>query len=892
MKSLIKKETGFIKLFNLKKSLFPLSFVLVFLFSFEELSSEEGDTYFYNGDERQELRLNNERMLVKFHEGTPVAQMYQTLKDISSKYVENFSKEDLENNWVSFVELKEPLSYEEILSRKNKFEKKDHVRLVNPTYWFNSQLVGITSRFVAKLNALPQKEHLENLVQEKSAEIIEQRRGPLTYSLRVTPDSDLNSLEMANYFYETGYFEYAHPTFRRIIKRHCVNDEFFDEQWNLENTGQDGGNPGSDIQMCDALEISEGREEIRVAVIDDGVDLGHPELQNSLVQGHDATDRNLQGDQENDDPHGTAVAGVIAADSDNNIGVAGIAPNISIIPIRMAFEDQNGDLQSDGDWVEEAFEWAWDDGNADIINFSWLWEEVADFEDAMEDAVNQGREGLGTMIFAPSGNHRENPNYPYDVDEVVPPASHPKTIAVGGINNEDIRIDDDDWDNSEGAHYGPNLDIVAPGDEIPTTDVSGPNGYSNDPDEENLNDDIVVISGTSFASPHAAGVMALILSENRCLSREEAIDILMLSTDKVSHYCYNLKSNRDHGGWNEEMGYGRVNAYEAVRFANNEEVHSFSGSGNVENVSDSYQWSLNAGGCSELADGIYIVERHTIEKTVNYPYTKAPVLRGRANGFSQANPNDGNYFMEVVELNETEATVRTHVYDVISTMSGQSLSWAPHSPSNVNFEFSIASALKETLYLQDQTLNSGDHSFYALDKIFMGEEVDDNQPYGPFIVEGDADVVAHGGHNIIIEEGTIINPGNDGSFKATTEPFFTCSEYPQGKRGASRGGSPTPTIEQEHQKETPEDIKEAYIKNYPNPFSETTTIEYGLANAGKTSISVFNVQGNLEEKVVEFNHQEEGVHYLEFEASDITPGVYIVTLMHPEGTKSSQMVIK
>jgi subtilisin family serine protease len=95
------------------------------------------------------------------------------------------------------------------------------------------------------------------------------------------------SIRIANQLYESGAFEYAQPSFTRLIK---MQNEFYPNQWGLNNTGQNGGTAGVDINAPEAWTLTRGCSNIRVAVIDQGVDLDHPDLATNLLPGFDATD--------------------------------------------------------------------------------------------------------------------------------------------------------------------------------------------------------------------------------------------------------------------------------------------------------------------------------------------------------------------------------------------------------------------------------------------------------------------------------------------------------------------------------------------------------------------------------------------------------------------------
>jgi len=111
-----------------------------------------------------------------------------------------------------------------------------------------------------------------------------------------------------------------------------------------------------------------------------------------------------------------------------------------------------------------------------------------------------------------------------------------------------------------GSCFGNQLDVVAPGVKMPTTDIQGNNGYVS-------GDYFSSFNGTSSACPVVSGVAALILSVNPCLTGKQVRDIIEKTAQKVGNYSYTDNSERLNGTWNNEMGYGLVNAYAAVQMA-------------------------------------------------------------------------------------------------------------------------------------------------------------------------------------------------------------------------------------------------------------------------------------------------------------------------------------
>lgn len=331
---------------------------------------------------------------------------------------------------------------------------------------------------------------------------------------------------------------YSEPNFVSLIKP--FNDPFLDSQWSIENNGYLGGTVGADMKVKPAWNISTGAG-VKVAVLDEGVQLDHPDLVDNLLPGLDATaSGSSMGGSSVFDGHGTRCAGVIAA-VNNNIGVRGVAYDAKIIPVRIG---KSGGLSwiVSSDTLAYAFEWAKDNG-ADIISNSWgniLPSKT--LEDEIYDCVTNGREGKGCVVLFATGNSNASVSYP---------AKLPYVIAVGGSSMCDERKSFTSCDNkSGGSNYGDSLSFVAPGVDIYTTDRNS--NYTSD------------FRGTSAACPNAAGVAALVLSINPDLTSTQVRDIMERNADKIGGYNYQTKPGYPNGTWEEETGYGRLNAYKAV----------------------------------------------------------------------------------------------------------------------------------------------------------------------------------------------------------------------------------------------------------------------------------------------------------------------------------------
>jgi subtilisin family serine protease len=380
----------------------------------------------------------------------------------------------------------------------------------------------------------------------------------------VTSRSPGNALELANRLAESGRYAFAEPVFVLFDIFH-TNDPLFPAQWAIRNTGQwPGATPGADMRVQDAWAISAGDPAIRIAIVDNGVQLNHPDLAANMTPGYDATGAGGNGGPTfPNDAHGTACAGIAAAVADNSIGIAGMAHLCKIMPVRISRNQPGSASMTTTAWQADGINWAWQNG-ADVISCAWGGgSSSAVVNAAIQNATTQGRQGRGTSVLFSAGNGNSS--------AVSYPASNPLCIAVGATSPCDERKSTASCDGVDGwgSNFGNGLDLCAPGVFIPTTDLSGTAGYNasagNFPN--NNIDYYGFFDGTSAAVPHAAAVTALILSVHPNLTQQEARAILERSCDKVGGYNYFANSAQPNGTWSNELGHGRVNAYAAVQVA-------------------------------------------------------------------------------------------------------------------------------------------------------------------------------------------------------------------------------------------------------------------------------------------------------------------------------------
>ncbi len=333
--------------------------------------------------------------------------------------------------------------------------------------------------------------------------------------------------------------DYAEPDFIEYIgARYTPSDPGFASQWHLRNSTHAGADIGAEL----VWDITKG-EGVRLAVIDNGFDINHPDLRFGSMSawfrdnpGLDDADFVHGTVNMPDESHGTSCAGMSTAVEGNNSGGCGVAFHSELMAIA-CLGDQVGTQSTLARALAYAADPSSEDGTlsandgAHVIACSlgpntpnWPLSQV--LSDAIEFASTSGRNGKGCPIFWACTNG----NYPISGDKVC---SHPQVIAVGRSTNSD---------SDDGSGYGPELAFLAPGVGV-YIPVSG-GVYAKK-------------TGTSFACPCAAGVGALVLSANPDLTRDKVVEVMKDSCSPVGTLPYA-------GGRNDKFGNGRINAKAAV----------------------------------------------------------------------------------------------------------------------------------------------------------------------------------------------------------------------------------------------------------------------------------------------------------------------------------------
>jgi subtilisin family serine protease len=368
----------------------------------------------------------------------------------------------------------------------------------------------------------------EKIIADIGSFVVAQQRTPGYYTLAVPEGKGLfETLRELSDLDEVLFAEPSEAGFDDALA-YLPDDPDFHRLWGLHNTGQTingvTGTVDCDIDAVDAWDFTLGDPNVVVAVVDTGADLNHPELAGNLLprgsEDWDFADA-ADGVPDDVDGHGTHVAGTAAA-IDNTAGVIGVAPRCRIMPLRINLT--SGMNQNRADAINfVAGHAAANPTRRYVINCSWKMSgDHAGVHNAIINAVNANV----VVVFAAGNSNLDIGVTPFY------PSIYPEVIAVAATDQHDRR--------AFFSNYGAPVDVSAPGVNI----------YSSFPD-----DSFTFLDGTSMASPHVAGLAALIWSRNRALTNAQVRQI-------IESTCDNIDSRNP--GFAGKLGRGRINAFRAL----------------------------------------------------------------------------------------------------------------------------------------------------------------------------------------------------------------------------------------------------------------------------------------------------------------------------------------
>ena len=334
------------------------------------------------------------------------------------------------------------------------------------------------------------------------------------------------------------------------------DDPYFPQQWNLANTGQNGGVRGADIRALGLWDVWQRAAGVTVAVLDTGLDFTQPDLQGLDWTGYDFV--NDDANPADDHGHGTAVTGVILANTGNGLGIAGLTTGVRLLVVKV-LDAANEGLTSD---LIAGLAYARTNGAA-VMNLS-LVGYPAPGEFPTDDTLLTQQLALcqsaGIVLCISAGNNGTDnnitPNYPSSY-------TNANIISVGGHDRNDVR-----WSGASlPSNYGAtSVDLFAPGRSVPTTVRPG-TGFL-----PAVGGDYSYYTGTSIATPHVTGTAAVL----------KALNPTWGATEIKKAILDNVKTNAAYTGLC--LSGGRLDALDAFGFAANLQPNRDSdsdGSGNL-----------------------------------------------------------------------------------------------------------------------------------------------------------------------------------------------------------------------------------------------------------------------------------------------------------------------
>lgn len=406
---------------------------------------------------------------------------------------------------------------------------------------------------------------------------------------KVKINSDTELQKVMNKYRTKQEVELVQPNY--VYKASTINDIYRNNQWGLNLIEAEG-----------AWSVSPSMGQgIKIAVLDSGIDLDHEDLAANIIGGYNAING---GSYDDDDGHGTIVAGIIGAIPNNSVGGAGVAGKASLLAVKVLDKDGYGTSES----ISKGIRWA-ADNDADILNLS-LGANQDDplIKQAIDYAYNKG-----CVIIAAAGNDFS--------DSVSYPAAYSNVIAVSALNEANGLADF--------SNYGPEIDIAAPGVNIFST---APN-HSTSCGVTNYG----YASGTSMSAPYVSGVAALIKAQNPALTPNEIKQILVNNT-------YDLGN----AGNDILYGYGALNSFKSLGGISNALYKKVNGDSFEDN--NGYILSKTYNSSSSIKGNIYPKN--------DSDWYKLVVPGGMLGKIQFSSPSGANNEIYVLEDAETNPTLK------------------------------------------------------------------------------------------------------------------------------------------------------------------------------------------------------------------------------------------
>ena len=527
--------------------------------------SQEPEVYYLVGDDKVPLTPSQDYRALKVKPGMSAAAMTAFKSTISASGVAEVEPSPLlERHGIVLVRIKTGVGPSSFRESVQALTARAEVEQENPVYTVRGADHVLVNEFIVQFEEDVSKEAIEKSLGDKGAKVVSMNpKIANRYVISFPGKSAREALDLSNAYAGDDPVVFCEPNFAVIVPaRPRINesgvepqappsgeatespegaatpiDPLFPFQWSLHNLGTPEGENDADVDAPKAWDLQKGNGTIIVAIIDEGVDTDHPDLQAKIVTPYDATDGDNDQEPNSWDGHGTACAGIAAAMTNNSKGVAGIGWDVKILPVRMALSSHEG-----GDWIttysiiEDGIRTAVDRG-AHVLSNSWGGGNSNLVNSAIDHAIANNR----VVVFA-AGNDAGAVSWPANL------STSKVLIAVSATNKWDefktmTTQDNETW---WGSNFGPEVSVSAPGVQMYTTDIAGSDGYAS-------GDYVANFNGTSSATPLVAGTAALVLAQNPGWTPAQVRNRLQTAADDLGT-----------AGFDTEYGHGRVNACKAL----------------------------------------------------------------------------------------------------------------------------------------------------------------------------------------------------------------------------------------------------------------------------------------------------------------------------------------
>ncbi|GAF84808.1 unnamed protein product, partial [marine sediment metagenome] len=344
---------------------FILFFCVFYAGFFGTIMGQESETDYYFVDGKKiVLKLSQNYSALKLKPGTSVAEIKSFRADIDSAGVGIVEDVPVLQKYnIVLVRIKEGIAPSSFRASTESFSKKKEVESENPVYGVGGIDQALVNEFIVQFKSEASEEKIAQSIKNKNAEVVKKdEKIKNRYILKFTGKSAKEALAISNEYYQDPLVKFIEPNFiliypkRPKMKKKDIGragpspeavpiDPWFSKQWYLNNTGSVGV-ADADIDAPEAWDIHKGSTTKIVAIIDEGVDTEHEDLKDKIVTPYDATDGDNNQEPISWNGHGTSCAGIAAAITNNDTGIAAIGWEVKIMPVRIAYS-----AYENGPWI-------------------------------------------------------------------------------------------------------------------------------------------------------------------------------------------------------------------------------------------------------------------------------------------------------------------------------------------------------------------------------------------------------------------------------------------------------------------------------------------------------------------------------------------------------------